>query len=343
MELNSEKILIVLLGSIGDVVRGLPLLAEIKKAWPEAKIDWLVEPKSVAPLRLNRHLDQIWVFDRQNWFSSVKKLLPKLRQQNYTICLDLQRHFKSGLFSLLSGARRRIGFHHSDSKEFNWLFTTEQIEERGEQLPKLKHYLTFLDRLGIKLDAQRLEKLDFGLDLSRITLRSELEIEPQTYGLVLGSSWQTKDWPVSGYLELAENLLDRDKSRLVLLGDASQRQNAAWLVQELKCRSKDLNRVSNFVAMTTLEELTLLISRCKLLIGPDSGPGHLAGALGVPYIGLFGPTSATRNGVNGSEHLTLDAAVPCSPCLRRKCPGLNKICMRLISPGMVLEKLDYIL
>ena len=89
-----------------------------------------------------------------------------------------------------------------------------------------------------------------------------------------------------------------------------------------------------------MKELVTIISQCRLGVGPDSGPGHIASAFGVPYISIFGPTSPLRVAPVGNEDLVVSAKIGCSPCYRRTCPGLNKLCMRLISVPAVLDRVD---
>jgi ADP-heptose:LPS heptosyltransferase len=319
------------MGSLGDVARGLYLVDAIKAAQPHAHISWLVEPACEALVRLHPRIDNVVVFQRHAGVSGVVKLWRELLRLDVDITLDLQRHAKSGLFSWLSRAPQRIGFHRADSKEGNWLFNTEQVPAQGEALSKVEHYLLFLDALKIP----RPIRLSSGLlDVVLAEPREwEAALHRSYIGLVLGSSWDSKDWPEEGYQILIDALLAEGQERLVLLGDRSKVEVAERLMRQVS-RSEG---VVNLVGKTSLRELVVLLKGARLCIGPDSGPGHLCGALGTPHVTLFGPTPVQRNVPQGSERFSIASAVGCAPCKRRVCPGLGKVCMKLISPQAILE------
>jgi ADP-heptose:LPS heptosyltransferase len=175
--------------------------------------------------------------------------------------------------------------------------------------------------------------------LSHITLASIGGEWPKTLerpyiGVILGSSRYSKDWPIEGYQGLLERFSVPGVETVVLLGDGSKVEMA----RQLEGVPSPV-RIMNAVGKTNLRELVGIIHGAKGCVGPDSGPGHIAGALGVPHVTLFGPTPAGRNAPRGSEALSVVSAIGCSPCRRRVCPGLDKLCMRLISPDTVLEGL----
>jgi len=330
---SGQRFLIILLGALGDVVRGLAVVNALKSADPSCTITWLVEPASSGIVALNRGVDEIIVFNRKEGVRGVLKLVKELRARTFDITLDMQRHVKSGFFSWLSRARRRIGFHPDDTKECNWLFNTHYIEARGDSASKIDHYLSFLTVLGVPTPAT----VDAGL--SHITLESigngwSTALARPYVGIVLGSSRYSKDWPEEGYQGLLERCQVRGIETAVLLGDRSKAEMAGRLE-----KVSSPIKVVNAVGKTSLEELVGIIHGAQVCVGPDSGPGHIAGALGVPHATLFGPTPAGRNAPRGSEALSVVSAIGCSPCRRRVCPGLDKLCMRLISPDAVLERL----
>src|SRR5229473_5119788 len=125
--LAPRRVLIILLGSIGDVVRALPLLGRIRRAWPDAHISWAVEPKSRPVLEGHPWLDQVIVYDRAPAPWTFIPFLNKIRASRFDLVLDLQRHLKSGLASRVSGAPDRFGFAASNTKEFNHLFSNHHI------------------------------------------------------------------------------------------------------------------------------------------------------------------------------------------------------------------------
>ncbi len=325
-----ERILVILMGALGDVVRGLYIVDMIKRASPRTRITWLVEPACAGIVRLHSQVDEVLVFERPRGIVGVVSLWKQLRSRHFDVTLDLQRHFKSGLFSLLSGASRRIGFHRRDAKELNWLFNTEHVDPQGEAIAKVDHYQTFLARIGVTADGNLSSGLSHTtLDASQAPWAGK--VTKPYVALILGSSWDSKDWPEEGYAGLLGLIGDET---VVLLGDKTKIDMAARL-EKVPTRAN----VINTAGKTTLAELVALVRGARACIGPDSGPGHIAGAVGVPHITLFGPTPMLRNAPRGSEHLAISANVACSPCKRRVCPGLGKVCMRLITPEAILERL----
>jgi len=331
---RGPRILVILLGALGDVVRGLAVVNAIKRNDPSCHITWLVEPASSGVVSLHPGVDEVVVFQRKQGVRGVFALRKALASRTFDVTLDMQRHLKSGFFSWLSGAPRRIGFHPDDTKECNWLFNTSYIESRGDSASKIDHYLSFVRALGFTPP----DTVDAGL--SHITLASIGGEWPKTLerpyiGVILGSSRYSKDWPIEGYQGLLERFSVPGVETVVLLGDGSKVEMA----RQLEGVPSPV-RIVNAVGKTNLRELVGIIHGAKACIGPDSGPGHIAGALGVPHVTLFGPTPAGRNAPRGSEALSVVSAIGCSPCRRRVCPGLDKLCMRLISPDAVLERLQ---
>jgi ADP-heptose:LPS heptosyltransferase len=328
----TRRYLFVLMGALGDVVRGMYLVDSLKAADPTAHITWLVEPACAGILKLHRSIDQILVFNRPKGFSGILELRRELAKRTFDVTLDLQRHSKSGLFSWLSRAPRRIGFHKLDAKEFNWLFNTEYIAPQGEAISKIEHYHTFLDVLGLSQPKELSSGLEY-ITLDTIDAPWSQELRERSYiGFILGSSWDSKDWPVEQYEQLLALLPDE---LVVLLADKTKIAMAERLEQ-----AATKARVINLAGKTDLKQLVGVIHGARALVGPDSGPGHIAGAVGTRHITLFGPTPWVRNAPRGSEALALSANLGCSPCKRRVCPGLGKVCMKLIRPEMVARRLQ---
>lgn len=327
------RILVVLMGAIGDVVRGLSVVNVLKERYPHAHITWLVEPACSGIVSLHAGVDEVLVFNRPAKLKGVFEIYRDLSRRSFDVTLDMQRHGKSGLFSWLSGSRRRIGFHPKDSKEGNWLFNNEHIEQRGDGGSKIDHYLLFARKLGASIPS----RIDGGL--SHITLENIAEewrgLRSLPYvGVILGSSRYSKDWPEEGYAGLLERLSLPGIGAAVLLGDRSKSEMAERLLSV-----SSPVRIINTVGRTSLRDLVGIIHGARVCVGPDSGPAHIAGAVGVPHVTLFGPTRTARNAPRGSESLAVVSSIGCAPCRRRVCPGLDKMCMRLITPEQVVNRM----
>jgi lipopolysaccharide heptosyltransferase II len=328
------SILIILMGSLGDVVRGLCLVSNIKNNLPESRVTWLIEPKWAELVSFHPQIDKTILFDRPRGVPAVWNLFKRLAQEHFDITLDLQRHLKSGFFSLLSRAKRRVGFNRRNAKEFNWLFNNEQIDYFSDDLPKLRHYLEFTRYLGLSEPTS----LEFGfssLDAKSVAPTIVSKLRNPFIAVVIGSSWESKDWFPDEYCRLVKNILSSGNRQVVLLGNHSASANAFTLSEKINSSG-----LINLVGKTSLLELVAVLKTAAAAVGPDSGPGHLAAAVGTPYVSLFGPTSPKRTAPYGSEHLVVQARASCAPCYKKQCPGLGKLCMRLLSVEAVEQKLS---
>jgi len=333
---SAPSILIILMGSIGDVARGLCLVSHIKNNLPKSRVTWLVEPLCSEVVRLHPQIDKMIVFNRPKNILGIRDLYKELSREHFDVTLDLQRHLKSGFFSFLSAGKRRIGFNRRNSGEFNWIFNNEHISYISNELdmPKLHHYLKFTKYLGLPEPAS----LDFGF--SGLDEKSNLpdmvaQVNNPFIAVVMGSSWESKDWFFEGYYQLIKNILSSMRRRVVLLGDGSQVSSATKL-----CQKADSHGVTNLVGKTSILELVAVLKAAVAGVGPDSGPGHLAAAVGTPYVSLFGPTSPMRAAPYNCEHLVVQSKISCVSCYKKKCPDLDRLCMRGISVESVQEKLS---
>ena len=332
---KSTSLLIILMGSLGDVVRGLGLVSHIKNNLPKSQITWIVEPAWSDLVDFHPQIDKMIVFNRPKNVLGVLNLYKALARKRFDIALDLQRHFKSGFFSLISGARRRIGFNRKNAKEYNWIFNNEHIEDVGDELllPKWRHYLKFTEYLGLPEPAF----LDFGFSsLNTETIAPSIitRINDPLIAVVIGASWKSKEWFFQGYYELVKNILSSDSRQVVLLGDRSKTAYAAAL-----CEKVDSRILINLIGKTSLIELAAVLKAADAGVGPDSGPAHLAAAVGTPFVTLFGPTPPIRLAPYKCEQYVVQSDLSCVSCYKKKCPDLDRRCMRLISAKAVMEKL----
>lgn len=327
------SILIILMGSLGDVARGLGLVSQIKTHRPASRITWLIEPKCADLVRLHPQIDHIIVFKRQRTVGALWTVLQALRKEHFDITLDLQRHLKSGFFSLLSGAQRRIGFHRRNTKELNWLFNNDFIPYFDENLSKLDHYMKFIEHLGLPAP----ESLDFGLkglQVHQMIPPAVAAIQNSFLAVVMGSSWETKDWLFESYYHLVQQILQKQDRPVVLLGGNDQRTVAEKLIEKTGSTNV-INLTGN-----PLLELTAVLKVAAAAVGPDSGPGHLAAAVGTPYVTLFGPTPARRHVPYGCEHLIVQSDLDCAPCYQKQCPEGHARCMDTVAVDAVMEKIS---
>ena len=329
-----KRILIVLMGAIGDVIRALPLAARIKRTWPDAYIGWAIEPKSEPLLRAHRWVDQLIVYDRSHAPWSFVPFLSKIRHARFDLVLDLQRHFKSGLISVVSGAPERLGFAPANSKEFNHLFATRHIDVQPNLRLKLLQYQVFADALGMPP-----APIEFGLELAAAedsrARAFVAEVPRPMVGVILGSSWPSRVYFADAIAEVIRGLAVPDGGSPglfpVLLGGPEEQGLAASV----------MNHLGQFLALnlagrTGLRDLIGIFGECAAAFGPDSGPMHLAAAVGCPVVSLWGSTSSHRSAPWASADFAISAEIPCHPCYLRECP-IGRECMRRISPEIVVK------
>jgi ADP-heptose:LPS heptosyltransferase len=329
-----RRVLIVLMGAIGDVVRALPLSGRIRRAWPDAFIGWAVEPKSEPLLRGHRWVDRLIVYDRRFAPWSFAPFLRKIRMEQFDLVLDLQRHFKSGLISFVSGAPERLGFAPANSKEFNHLFATRHIGAQPNMRLKLLQYQAFADALGLPA-----APIEFGLELPPAEdsrARAFVAGVPRPMlGVILGSSWPSRIYFPESVAEVIRGLAFPVEGSPglfpVLLGSRDEQELAAAVIDHLAQVP-----ALNLTGRTSLRDLIGIFAECAVAFGPDSGPMHLAAAVGCPVASLWGSTSPERSAPWGFADSAIAAEIPCHPCYLRECP-IGRECMRRISPETVVS------
>lgn len=325
------RLLIVLLGAIGDVVRGLPVAMRLRAAWPKTVIAWAVEPPAEPLVRHHPAVDRVIRFQRQGGVRAFVRFLGEIRSFGADVTLDLQRHLKSGVVSAVSGAPLRIGFHRKNSREGNWLFQTRIIPPVERFTPKVLQFQRFADVLGAPVTPIR-----FGLRSgpeARAAIDARVPGPPvRTAAVLTGSTWPSRFWPARHVASLCRGLRERGLLP-VLVGGAAERSFAAEVAEA------DPGEVVDLVGRTSLEEVVALLERATVAVGPDSGPMHIAAAVGTPVVSLWGATSPARSAPLGYEHLVVRASLPCVPCYRKQCP-IGRLCMESITPQRVLRMVD---
>ncbi len=324
-----RRVLIVLLGAIGDVVRALPLLGRIRRAWPDAHLAWAVEPKSRPVLERHPWLDELIVYDRRRAPWSIPAFIGRLRRGRFDLVIDLQRHLKSGLIALASGAPDRIGFAAANAKEWNDRFSTRQIDPQPRMRLKLTQYQAFGDALEIAP-----APIEFGLTLAadesaRALAHLEGLARPLV-GVILGSSWPSRIYFPEAVAAVIRALAAPAEGvpalTPILIGGPEDAPLGAAVRREL-----DGLEARDLTGRTSLRDLVAIFGACAVAFGPDCGPMHIAAAVGCPVVSLWGSTAPERSAPWGYAHLAMRGEIPCHPCYLRDCP-IGRECMRRIAP-----------
>jgi ADP-heptose:LPS heptosyltransferase len=331
-----NRILIILMGSIGDVVRALPLLGRMRRAWPSAHITWAVEPKSAPIIDHHPWLDEKIVYNRARAPWSFPLFLNRIRLGRFDLVLDLQRHLKSGLVAWISGAPDRLGFSAANAKEFNHWFSSRQIPDQPNMRLKLMQYQSFGDVLGLPA-----APIEFGLEPREEDLRRAAALIGDTsrpiLGVILGSSWESRIYFARSTAQAIIELHRRHQVIPMLLGAPDERH----LADGVRSQLGDLE-VVDLAGRTGLKDLPALFRHCRAAFGPDCGPMHIAAAVGCPVVSLWGSTAPERSAPWGFAGLAIKAHIPCHPCYLRRCP-IGRECMHRIEPGQVVAALEHAL
>lgn len=329
MRVPAERILVVLLGAIGDVVRALPLVNRVRAGYPRARLAWAVEPAAAPVLAAHPALDERLVFERSGGAPAFLSFLRRVRGERFDLVLDLQRHAKSGIVSAASRAPVRIGFHRRNAKELNWLWNTHTIDPIEPRGWKLAQYQSFADLLELppqdpRFDVTLLPDEQASVDRLLAPLTRPFAT------LFLGSTWESRLWFADRHAAVVD-ALDAQGLDAVLVGGKDVTALAAATVRHARRPPLDLT------ARTSLRESYGILARARVAIGPDSGPMHLAAAAGTPVVSLWGATAPARSAPFGSQHLVVVGREHCVPCYLRRCP-IGRSCMRDITAARVVAQ-----
>ena len=313
------RILIIKPSSLGDVVHALPTVNRIRHRFPDARISWLVNDSLASLLRNCPIIDELIPFERRRFGSPLQLpnfagFLATLRNKRFDLVVDLQGLFRSGLMAWATRAPRRVGL--SNAREGARFFYNEIVETPHAHA--IDRYLLVAKYLGC--DTGPIE-FPLGIDYlvgAASPPRSLIAVNPS-------ARWKTKLWGDDKFAELVRRL---PHERMVLTGSVAEHEQIEKIAQG--CR--------NLAGQTDLFELAELYRRCAVVITNDSGPMHVAAAVGTPVIAIFGPTDPALTGPYGNQHIVLRAGIPCSPCLKSRCKHTPRMeCMTLVTVEQVLE------
>lgn len=285
------RICVVLLSGIGDVVHGLPLANDLKRNDPRRSIVWVAEPAPAEVLRHHPAVDEIVVFRKSSGLAGIRQLRWDLRQLRCDIALNMQRYFKGVFPALFSRARVRVGLPPSKTRDGVTWFNTHHLPEQPWRHTQ-DIFLDYRKVLGLPEDATVEYRITFSAAevVERCDFFARVGGGPVA-GVVLGSANRAKDWPAERYPALVDALQEELGYRVLLIGGPStaEREAAERIANE--SRTRPLSGLGDSV-----RRMMWMTGGVDLLISPDTGPLHIAHALGTPVVGLFGHTNPWRVG-----------------------------------------------
>jgi heptosyltransferase I len=292
-----RQFLLVRLGSLGDIIHALPSAAALRDAFPGARIDWAVEPNWARLLKGNPDLSEVICANRAS-AAGMMATLRRVRAVGYDCAVDFQALYKSALLAFASGAPRRIGFKSSYAREgLASAFYTDKLNPRGPH--KVNHNLTLVEAAGASRNARARFPLAIdaedeeiaGRELSSKGIREYFVLNP-------GGGWLSKCWPARRYGELHRRLVARLGWQGVITFGPGE-ENLSRLAIEAAGEPAPVG------IPLGLGPLMALLRGAKFVVSADTGPLHLASALGTPVVGLYGPTDPSRNGPYSSDDVVV--------------------------------------
>ena len=346
-----SRILIVRLSALGDVVHVLPALDALRSSFPRAHIGWLVERPASSLLANHAHIDRLWVWPRRRIVDALMRkrnpvsaataagrFLRDLRRARYDVVLDFHANLRSGLLTRASGAKQRVGFSPTVAKELSHLFTNQHVSPTADKPHKVERALALAAAVGANIEGARARlvvepaaKDKLAPFLADLHGRRCIGVHGgvSTFGAI-------KSWPHERFAVVLRAVYDRHGVLSVISWGPGEREGAQKLVEAC-------DGAAALAADThSLHELAALYEGMDLVMGCDTGPIHLAAALGRPVLALFGPKDPAIYAPWSSRTCrpvaTVWEHVGCSPCTRRRCSHVS--CMRAITAPRVIAALE---
>jgi heptosyltransferase I len=289
---DSRRLVIIMLSAIGDAVHVLPVIHALKQSRPDLHITWVIQPVPHELVAGHPAVDDFVLFRRvrgRALWGELDRCARELRGHAFDLALGLQVYLKAGLLLWRSGARAKLGFDRARARDLQWLFSSHRIPRRPAAHVQ-DQYFEFLDYLGVKHGDPR-----WGLSLSQAE-QSERRVFFERFkrpvcGIIVGTSNPEKNWLPERCARLIEALESDLGMDTLLLGGPSESE------RELAARIQACARLPLRCELGPgVRRLLWLLSGCDLVISPDTGPLHMARAIDVPVVGLYGYTNPKRTG-----------------------------------------------
>lgn len=344
------KVLIIKMSALGDIIHALPVLDYLHKVYPGIEIDWVVEDSFLDIVAGNPLISQIHVVRKKKWrktplaketWRETGALSKALRERSYDMVFDIQGNIKSGVVSFLSRTNTRYGF------------TGEVIQERLNLLFNTVHIPIHLQDQHVTDQYLRLVSAPFDIDFNGMELRSDIYTSPaddtaaealvaslNCFPLFLfhyGTTWQTKFWTEARWIELGMKVIIRYPGCSILFswGNDEEFLVVSRLAAAIGPGAKVIERYA-------LKGLTALLKKVAVVVGGDTGPVHLAAAVGTPTVSFYRASNGKRSGPRGDWHVIIQAPLDCTACFQTKCDK-DAMCRDSITVQAVISGIEKLL
>ncbi len=357
----TKKILIVNPFGIGDVIFSEPLIEVLKNSFPGCFIGYICNRRVSELIGTNPFLNKVFVYEKDEYRSAwkrskiegIKKILTflkEIKRERFDVSIDLSLGYKHSLFMKLAGIKNRIGLNYKDRGKF---LTGKVDIESFDNKHVVDYYLDLVKPLSINIEkvvvAPKLFASQSGKDFADRFLSENSILKSDILIGILpgcGASWgvdaQKRRWNAEKFAILADKLIEQYGAKIVLLGDSKETEVASRVKSMMK------NRVINYCGKTSVGELVGLLAKCKFIVTNEGGPLHMAVALGIGTVSIFGPVDEKSYGpyfVKGSHIVVARKDLPCRPCYKKfKYNDCNKqLCLETITVDEVFEAAEKVL
>jgi 3-deoxy-D-manno-octulosonic-acid transferase/heptosyltransferase-1 len=304
-----------------------------------------VEEAAYGVIKGHKALDRIIVSKRKTWLKGLVRrsclknireacgFIKDLRDTRYDLILDFQALLKSGVLIGLARGGRKIGFDKGmEHQEHSYIFLNERIKPVDMEIHALTRGMMLLESIGIQS-----REAVFNLPVSDqdrnaandLLIQHGIKTPELLAAINPVAKWETKLWDNAKFAKLADSLIKQYNAKVFFTGSAEDRELILDIISRMKCKAY------NLAGMTSLKTLAALYEKTSIVVSTDTGPMHLAAAVGTPVVALFGPTAPWRTGPFGHGHKIIRADLECSPCFKRQCNTID--CMKQISVDQVFD------
>ncbi|MBQ9245241.1 glycosyltransferase family 9 protein [bacterium] len=321
-----NKILIIRLSALGDTIHTIPMANALRKQYPNAQIDWIVEDKAEKFIVNNPLINNVYVLKKREWkknpnkiqvFDEFFKIIKSIREQEYDVVIDTQQLLKSAIIMGLSGGKRKLA--PDNGREFSFLFANEIIKMGRKQFDinyhVVKRNLEIAQYLGCKDLSIDFIIPDFSDEYSE-NVKSIIDNINKTRKTIVispATTWTNKHWTVNGW----KDIINEFKNQFNIILTATEKEKS--LTQQISDDIKGEN-IIDLTGQTNLSDMVYVFKNADLVVSPDSGSAHIAWAVNHPaIITLFFATSANRTAPFGNKYFSISAKTSCSPCMKKHC------------------------
>ena len=334
-----EKILLIKLRAIGDVVLSTIVLENLRAAYPSARIDFLTEDFCKEVVLGNPILNQVIVYEKKAIAAlpALKRMredihfLNNIRNQEYDLVIDFFGNPRSAIMTWLSRAKQRIGYDYR-IRRFAY---TKVVKSRANQVHEAEWHLDAIEAIDVPIISKKLNfEVGRGSKMFAQTFWDENKLNGKTpvFAINFSAGWATKRWPLEHWAKVADHLVTKHKGQVILLWGPGEKEDA------LKLR-KMIGSRTILLPETNLKQLAAILDKVDYMVTTDSGPMHIAAAMDTPCAAIFGPTNPELQGPYGNGHKIIrNNKLNCLACDLTSCS--HTACLNDLTTSTVFEEVD---